>query len=160
MSIRPNPFMVGCVSYLTRGSNQSLIFRKGYLYMSHQKMCVLVCAVLMSVIFVSAQPVSADQNIHTLTGTMNDCWCDYYVSSDDYLCWTNFTVAAPPPHFDLQNTTTIVSEIEGEAIGQCGDIQLSLPRPVQMLFWLEAAGTDFIHSVQRSPVKGYYLIQM
>lgn len=119
-----------------------------------------VYAVVVLICLVVSSPAQADQNIHTLTATMNDCWCDYFPTSNDWLCWANFTVAAPPPHFTINNTTTIVTEIQGEAIGQCGNIQSSLPRSVQMLFWLEASGTDFVRSIQRSLVKGYFLIPM
>lgn len=127
--------------------------------MSKLNIVVIVLAGVLSLsLFFGPSTVHGDENLHQLKGTLTACWCDYYPGTGDWLCWANFSVTAPSQYF-ADDPTTVLVEIRGQALGQCSTLQNSLPESnVRMLFWLEAAGTDYVHGVIRSPVKGYYLI--
>lgn len=129
---------------------------------------------LVFALLLCAVAASADSNLHTLAGTMDSCSCEFYpvpggppcgtpedpfAICGDWICRAHFVVAAPSPHWDEETPAFINAEIVEQAIGQCGAMHASLPRKVQMLFWLEAHGIDFVHGgIVRSPIRGYYLV--
>lgn len=109
-----------------------------------------------------------DQNLHTLVGTMDSCGCTCFTITPppasgptcDWICHAHFVVAAPSPHWDECNPAFINAEIVEQSLGQCNAMQPTLPRKVQMLYWLEAHGYDFVHGLIRSPIRGYYLTDL
>lgn len=131
---------------------------------------LLIAMPVATCLFAASIPISAqsDQNLHTLIGTMDSCGCSCFPITPtpisgptcDWICHAQFTVAAPPPHFDGQAPTSVNVELVEQAIGQCGAIQSTLPRKVQLLFWLQQHGIDYVHGLVRSPIQGYYTINL
>lgn len=94
--------------------------------------------------------VSAQElNRHSLVGTMTAQSCQYFPTTADWLCW--ITVRETDTEKD------IVIEVQGEAIGQAGQLGSSLPRNVIVKFVLEVGGIDFLRGVVRSQARGYYI---
>lgn len=98
-----------------------------------------------------------DQNLHVLIATLDDCHCEFFQATQDWLCFADFFSTSPPQHFSAENPAFIHAEINGQAAGQCTELQPTLPRKVRMLFWLEPGGIDFQRDIVRAQVRGYFL---
>lgn len=111
----------------------------------------------------AAGALGADSNLHLLTATMTDCGCELLTAvvfpfDQQWVCVANFSSVEPLQHFSSAAPASIQAEIEGQALGQCSDLQPLLPRKVRMLFWLDGGGPDFTLGIFRSSIHGYYLI--
>lgn len=110
-------------------------------------------ALALLLLLACAMPAAADSNLHSLTGTMTDCWCQYFPTPADWVCWAGVDVTEP-------FATHVLFEIQGEALGQCSAIAASLPRKVKVLFWLQAAGPDYVRDIYRSAAQAYFFLDL
>lgn len=109
--------------------------------------------------------VRGDSNLHQLTGTLTDCWCEFIPDFNEeigvWFCYSTFEIAAPTPHYSPENPVTVTVEIVEQAVGQCGETLFPLlPRQVRASFWVDRAELYINHlnrRVTRSPVRVYYL---
>lgn len=138
-------------------------------------MRIFLCFVVL-ILPLSVPSSAADSNLAQMLGTLTACDCQFFLNGNpfpcgtpedpfapcgDWICFASFEVAAPAPHYDEGNPTVVNIELVEQAIGQCNTLKttVGLPRKVQALYWMEAAGIDFVHGgIVRSPAKSYFLI--
>lgn len=122
-----------------------------------KKVTLLSCVVAVCALLGLSGPARAD-NADVARGKLTACGCTYFPSTADWICQASIEFDGPAPHFSPSATTTVGVEIVEQALGQCASLQASLPRKVSALFWMEAAGPDYVHGILRSPLRVYYFV--